>query len=127
MIAAIGVGHKRAHQLLPVVDVHELTLLDDRHPRSRIADPDVDVRLAVAKHPVRGHLAHDRPRRIARLPELVGEGGRLRPARPRLAPVALSRRSVCDPLVRALLVVVGPEALEQELQVLEVRCRLFLS
>jgi hypothetical protein len=98
-----------------VVDVHEPAVLDDADSGAGEAGSDVDRETAEGEDTGRLHLAHDRTLGVAALvclaePVKLGEGLFGRRA------VALARRAVSDALVRALLVVVGTEAIQQRLQ-----------
>src|SRR5439155_8163712 len=108
-----------AHEFAAVVDVDEFAERDDTYLRSGEAPADADAHVLEADLPVARDLAQERASRVGGL-LLVGErqlAGRRR------WPVALGGGEIADPLVGPLLVVVGAEAVEQQLQMLEVADR----
>ena len=104
----------------------ELADLEHAHARSGVAPRQDDPEAVVGDDPAARDLAGQRVRRVGGCLLCLGERKlaercglrRLR----RRRQVALGRRAVADPLMRTLLVVVRSEAVEQQLQVLEV-CR----
>jgi hypothetical protein len=103
-------------EFLAEVHVDELADFEEADGGAAVAAADVDGESLVADDPVRPDFAGDGVGRVRR--GLLALGGRKlvegRAGRPS-GQIALGGSLVADPLVGALLVVVGAEAVEQEL------------